>query len=145
MSAHILAAINDLPQLSGTLRHQAQRLALFANNAGTLQRSYASLANDRHVHISTAKRLIARLLEVGIIEKTVLRLSRTRCAQNVYRFAKWVLDLVPKCSSSRMRQPEKEREKSPRAREELSAKGAAWLRTVGLKAEGVFLQWCAGP
>lgn len=113
MSASILAAISRLPQLTGTLRHAAQRLAYFADGTGTLQRSYDYLAQDRHVHISTAKRLIARLIDAKIIEKQVVRLSPTRCARNVYRFTKWVMALVPKRSSSRMRQDQapQEREK----------------------------------
>jgi hypothetical protein len=131
----ILSAVSHLPQLTGTLRHAAQRLAYFADSTGTLQRSYAALANDRHVHISTAKRLIARLIDAKIIEKTVVRLSRTRCARNVYRFTSQVMTLVHKRASSKSRQPNNKGENSSRAREEHLVRQRWALHNLSLTAE----------
>ena len=119
MSRHILAAISHLPQLKGSLRHTAQRLAYYADGTGHVAKSFSYLAADLHVSLSTTKRHIPKLIEQGIIEKTTTRISRWRCGINSYQFAKWVLALLPKrADSGSMSQKQAEREKpSSRARE----------------------------
>lgn len=86
MSAIILASISRLPQLRGSLRDSALRLAFHADGTGKVERAYAWLAKDRHISISTAMRHIARLITMGIIAKRVMRLTFSRCAPNIYTF-----------------------------------------------------------
>jgi hypothetical protein len=121
MSKQILPVIAHLPQLRSSLRDAALRLAFFADSAGVLRKSYTFLAADRHVHVSTAKRLIARLVTENIIEKTVVRLAHNRCAINTYRFTAWVMALVHiRATSSRIRREQaKPNKKDLRAPEEI--------------------------
>ena len=86
MSASILASISRLPQLHGSLRDSALRLAYHADVTGKVERAYAWLAKDRHISVSTAMRHIARLIAMGIIAKRVMRLTFSRCAPNIYTF-----------------------------------------------------------
>lgn len=65
MSRHILAAISHLPQLKGSLRHTAQRLAYYADGTGHVAKSFSYLAADLHVSLSTTKRHIPKLIERG--------------------------------------------------------------------------------
>jgi hypothetical protein len=134
MSKAILAAISHLPQLRGSLRTTAQCLAYYADGTGRVQKAFSYLAKAMHVSLSTAKRHIPRLLELGIIEKTTTRLSRWRCGINSYQFVEWVLALVPKrADGSRTHQEQAKREKSSaRAGEKptLTEAGARWLATL---------------
>jgi hypothetical protein len=146
MSAIILAAISHLPQLRGSLRHTAQRLAYFAGINGRVQKSYSFLAEDLHVSESTTMRHIAKLCAKHIIEKEVRWLASKQCAINVYTFLIGVPLGLHKCDPSRLPEEQAQQEKKNlRVRvKDVSAKGANWLRTVDLNPVGDFLRWCGG-
>ena len=141
MSAVILASISHLPQLRGSLRHTAQRLAYFADGTGKARKSFSFLARDMHVSERTVKRHVARLQAMCVITKDTMRLTLTRYATNVYTFVMGV-DHLHKRTGDRVLPEETQREKSSRAREEVSAKGAAWLRTFDLKPDGPIVSAC---
>ena len=144
MSATILSAISHLPQLRGSLRHTAQRLAYFADGTGKVRKSYSFLAKDMHVSERTVKRHVARLQAMLVITKDTTRLTLQRYATNVYTFL-FGIDHLHKRTGDRLLREEAKREKSSRAREESpTTNGLAWLCTVGLNASGDFLRWCAG-
>jgi len=128
MSATIVAVISHLTQLRGSLRHTAQRLGYYADETGRIEKSFSALAADLHVSVSTPKRHIPRLIEAGILKKDPpRRLSPTRYAVNIYRFTDWVMKLVHKRSSSKVRQPNQQREKtSSRARENPRPEAERW-------------------
>jgi DNA-binding transcriptional ArsR family regulator len=145
MSAHILAAISHLPQLRGSLRHTAQRLAYFADGTAKARKSFSFLAKDMHVSERTVKRHVARLQAMGVIIKDTVRLTVMRYATNVYTFIMGV-DHLHKRTGDRVLPEGAKREKSSRARDEKTPdQRLAWLRTVGLNPDGVFLQGCIGP
>jgi hypothetical protein len=145
MSAAILSAISHLPQLRGSLRHTAQRLAYFAGINGRVQKSYSFLATDLHVSESTPLRHIARLCAEGIISKEVRWLASKQCAINVYTFLVGVPLDLHKCDPGRLPVEQAKREKSPHARKEKPTNdGLAWLRTANLTAESDFLRACRG-
>lgn len=142
MSASILSAISHLPQLRGSLRHTAQRLAYFADGTGKARKSYSFLAKDMHVSERTVKRHVARLQAMCIITKDTLRLTLTRYATNVYTFIIGV-DHLHKRTGDRVLPEEAKREKSSRAREEEhpNARNPVFLRTrLDLKEGSVIWQ-----
>jgi DNA-binding Lrp family transcriptional regulator len=144
MSKHILAAISSLPQLHGSVRHTAQRLAYYADNTGRVQKAHTYLANDMHISERTVYRHVARLQALGVIAIQGLRLSATRCAINVYTF---LLGIPPlhKRAPDTMTSNQAEREKtSSRARKNPRQEADRWWYELYTATHG--LGWGAtGP
>lgn len=133
MSASILAAISQLPQLRGSLRHTAQRLAYFADGTGKARKSFSFLARDMHVSERTVKRHIARLHAMCVITKDTVRLTVMRYATNVYTFVLGV-DHLHKRTGDRVLPEAAKKEKSSRAREaeHPNSRLPSFLTTLGL-------------
>lgn len=131
MSAHILAAISHLPQLHGSLRTTAQRLAYYADGAGRVQKAYSFLANDMHVSVRTVMRHVARLEAMAVIGKRVLRCSASRCAVNLYTFLLGVDPLHKRSRDTVTSEVAKKEKSSTRAGEKptLTEAGARWYAT----------------
>jgi len=86
MSLAIITAIRQLPQLKGALKFTAIELAHRASSAGHVRVAYSYLAQKTGLSVRTIMRHIRRLIDLGIVEKHTTRLSRMRCAINLYVF-----------------------------------------------------------
>jgi hypothetical protein len=85
MSTAILAALRTQTQLQGNTFLIATELAHRMNGSGYGRVSYQFLAWKAHCSRRTAFRQIARLLEMGLISKTVIR-TREGYAWNLYQY-----------------------------------------------------------
>ena len=137
MSAAILSYISHLPQLRGSLRHTAQRLAYFAGINGRVEKSYSFLAEDLHISESTVIRHVRKLCseKFKIIEKQVRWLTSKQCAINVYTFLVGVPLDLHKRDPGRLpeKQARQEGKSFTRAREEHpKARLPSFLRFLGL-------------
>jgi len=86
MSLAIITAIRYLPQLKGALKFTAIELAHRASSAGHVRVAYRYLAQKTGLSVRTIMRHIRRLIDLGIVEKHTTRLTRMRCAINLYVF-----------------------------------------------------------
>jgi len=86
MSLAIITAIRHLPQLKGALKFTAIELAHRASSAGHVRVAYSYLAHQTGLSVRTIMRHIRRLIDLGLVEKHTTRLSRMRCAVNLYVF-----------------------------------------------------------
>ena len=145
MSLHIISAIRSCSQLKGSLKFTAIELAHLASRSGYVRVSYWTLATKTGLCLRTMIRHVHRLVAMGILVKQTVRLTLTRFAVNQYRFLVGAEDLhtraTDKGSSSI---PEEGKNLRVRVKE-LSAKGAAWLRTADLKPDGPIVSACLAP
>jgi hypothetical protein len=111
MSAAILTAICSHPQVKGALRFTALNIAYKCNAAHIGRVAYSYLAKRTGLHVRTIMRHVAKLVELGVLRKTVTRLSSRRCMLNLYEF------IVPKRASDKAR-PIKRSGENPLTREE---------------------------
>jgi len=120
MSAHILAAIRQHPQLKGSLKLTAQEIAHRASSSGFVRISYGYLASKTGLHIRTMIRHVAALEVLGILRKQTMWISARRCAVNLYTL---LVRPLHKCASdkvsSKLPQREREEEKSLSLAEEI--------------------------
>jgi hypothetical protein len=86
MSAYILAAIRQHPQLKGSLKFTALELAHRASRSGHVSLSYRFLGWKTGLHPRTIMRHIARLIALGILRKHRIWRAVRWCAMNSYRF-----------------------------------------------------------
>jgi hypothetical protein len=148
MSLHIIAAVRPLVQLKGSLKFTAIELAHLASRSGYVRVSYWTLATKTGLHIRTMIRHIHQLVARGVIVKQTVRLTLTRFAVNQYRFLVGVEDLHKRSSDRLATQsiPEEKNLVNLRVRvKEVSAKGAALLRSYGLNPAGPILSACLAP
>jgi len=86
MSAPIIAAIRQQRQLKESLLHTAQELAHRASIYGVVRVSYSYLALKCHCARRTVIRHIQRLIDAGILRKSVLWIRGNFCETNSYAF-----------------------------------------------------------
>ena len=86
MSSPIIAALRQQRQLKESLLHTAQELAHRASIYGVVRVSYSYLAEKCHCSRRTVIRHIQRLIDAGIIRKSVLWIRGNYCEVNVYKF-----------------------------------------------------------
>jgi Helix-turn-helix domain len=86
MSAPIITALRKQYQLKESLLHTAQELAHRASIYGVARVSYAYLASKCHCSRRTVMRHIQRLIDQGILAKTVLWIKGNLCEVNTYKF-----------------------------------------------------------
>ena len=127
MALPILAALRQRADLKESLLHTAQELAHLASIYGVVRVSYSYLALKCHCSRRTVIRHIGRLLDLGIVRKTVLWIRGNYCEINTYTFRipwdKRVHTRGSDKTSSTL--PPQEREKSGSVREELADKRKA--------------------
>ena len=86
MSAPIIAALRQQRQLKESLLHTAQEIAHRASIYGVVRVSYSYLALKCHCSRRTVIRHIQRLIDAGIIRKSVLWIRGNYCEVNTYAF-----------------------------------------------------------
>src|SRR5262249_53572096 len=86
MSSPIIAAIRQQRQLKESLLHTAQELAHRASIYGVVRVSYSYLALKCHCSRRTVIRHIQRLIDAGILRKSVLWIRGNFCEVNTYAF-----------------------------------------------------------
>ena len=86
MALPIIAAIRQHPDLKESLLHTAQELAHLASIYGVARVSYGYLAMKCHCSRRTVLRHIQRLIDLGIVRKTVLWIRGNFCEINTYTF-----------------------------------------------------------
>ena len=88
MALPILTALRALrdPHLKESVLHTAQELAHRASIYGVVRVSYSYLALKCHCSRRTVIRHIQRLIDAGILRKSVLWIKGNFCEVNVYRF-----------------------------------------------------------
>src|SRR5262249_25883809 len=86
MSSPIIAAIRQQRQLKESLLHTTQELAHRASIYGVVRVSYSYLALKCHCSRRTVIRHIQRLIDAGIIRKSVLWIRGNYCEVNTYAF-----------------------------------------------------------
>ena len=86
MSAPIIAALRQQRQLKESLLHTAQELAHRASIYGVVRVSYSYLALKCHCSRRTVIRHIQRLIDAGILRKSVLWIRGNYCEINTYAF-----------------------------------------------------------
>ena len=86
MATPIIAALRQRQDLKESLLHTAQELAHRASLYGVVRVSYSYLALKCHCSRRTVIRHIQRLLDAGILRKTVLWIRGNFCEINTYTF-----------------------------------------------------------
>src|SRR6516162_4769441 len=86
MSSPIIAALRQQRQLKESLLHTAQELAHRASIYGVVRVSYSYLAEKCHCSRRTVIRHIQRLIDAGILRKSVLWIRGNYCEVNTYAF-----------------------------------------------------------
>ena len=86
MSSPIIAALRQQRQLKESLLHTAQELAHRASIYGVVRVSYSYLALKCHCSRRTMIRHIQRLIDAGLIRKSVLWIRGNYCEVNTYAF-----------------------------------------------------------
>lgn len=121
MASPIIAAIRQRRDLRESLTHTAQELAHLASIYGVVKVSYSYLAIKCHCSRRTVIRHIQRLLDLGIVRKTVLWIRGNYCEINTYRFQiAWETSRPKGGSDTTSRTlPPQEREKNSSVTEEL--------------------------
>lgn len=133
MATPIIAALRTRTDLKESLLHTAQELAHRASIYGMVRVSYTYLAEKCHCSRRTVIRHIQRLLDLGIVRKTVLWIRGNYCEINTYTFQIAWDTSRPKGGSDKTARtlPLQEREKNISVREELEnqrkALRAGWL------------------
>ena len=122
MASPIIAAIRQRRDLKESLTHTAQELAHRASIYGVVRVSYTYLADKCRCSRRTVIRHIQRLLDLGIIRKTVLWIRGNFCEMNTYTFRIAWETSRPKGGSDKMAStlPRQEREKTVSLHEELA-------------------------
>ena len=121
MATPIIAAIRQRTDLKESLLHTAQELAHRASMYGVVRVSYSYLAQKCHCSRRTVMRHIGRLIDAGIVRKSVLWIRGNYCEMNTYAFLLAWDTSPPRGSSDRVASnlPPPEREKNSSLREEL--------------------------
>ena len=121
MATPIIAAIRQRQDLKEALLHTAQELAHLASIYGVVRVSYSYLAVKCRCSRRTVIRHIQRLLDLGILGKTVLWIRGNCCETNTYTFRiPWDARVRREGSDKTARKlPQQEREKYTSLREEL--------------------------
>lgn len=127
MQTAILHTIRHHAQVQGSLRFTALEMAYRFNTSNICRIAYSYLAKRTGYHVRTIMRHVAKLVELGLIEKTVTRLRYNRCAINLYTYC-GPKEEVPKGASSDRGVPAlNPREKtSSRAREKPRSPEELW-------------------
>ena len=86
MSSPIIAAVRSQRQLKESVLHTAQELAHRASIYGVVRVSYSYLALKCHCARRTVIRHIQRLIDAGILRKSVLWIRGNYCEVNTYAF-----------------------------------------------------------
>lgn len=86
MASPIITALRHRRDLKESLLHTAQELAHLASIYGVARASYAYLALKCHCSRRTVLRHIQRLIDLGIVRKTVLWIRGNYCETNTYTF-----------------------------------------------------------
>ena len=122
MATPIIAAIRQRRDLKESLTHTAQELAHLSSLYGVVRVSYSYLALKCHCSRRTVIRHIQRLIDAGIVRKSVLWIRGNCCEINTYTFRiPWHTSRPTRGSdktSSTL--PRQEREKHSAVREELA-------------------------
>jgi Helix-turn-helix domain len=133
MARPIIAAIRQRTDLKESLLHTAQELAHRASIYGVVRVSYSYLALKCHCSRRTVIRHIQRLIDAGILRKSVLWICGHYCEVNTYAFllswekrpARQGSDIMaPKSPQTRERE---EKYGSMAEKKRLDAKGLAFL------------------
>ena len=121
MASPIIAALRQRTDLKESLLHTAQELAHRASLYGVVRVSYSYLAQKCHCSRRTVIRHIGRLIDAGIVRKSVLWIRGNFCEINTYTFRiPWNTSRPTRGSdktSSTL--PYQEREKNSAVREDL--------------------------
>ena len=122
MATPIITAIRQRHDLKESLLHTAQELAHLASIYGVVRVSYTYLAQKCHCSRRTVLRHIQRLIDAGIVRKTVLWIRGNYCEINTYTFRiAWDKRVRTRGSDKTARTlPPQEREKHSSVREELA-------------------------
>ena len=86
MATPIIAALRHRGDLKESLLHTAQELAHRASLYGVARVSYSYLAQKCHCSRRTVMRHIGRLIDAGIVRKSVLWIRGNYCEVNTYAF-----------------------------------------------------------
>src|SRR5215468_8493527 len=86
MSTPIIAALRQQRQLKESLLHTAQELAHRASIYGVVRVSYSYLALKCHCSRRTIIRHIQRLIDLKLIQKSVIWIKGHFCEVNTYTF-----------------------------------------------------------
>src|SRR5262245_4841899 len=86
MSSPIIAVLRQQRQLKESLLHTAQELAHRASIYGVVRVSYSYLATKCHCSRRTVIRHIQRLIDAGLIRKSILWIRGNCCETNSYAF-----------------------------------------------------------
>jgi hypothetical protein len=86
MALPIITAIRTRTDLKESLLHTAQELAHRASLYGVVRVSYSYLAGKCHCSRRTVIRHIQRLIDAGILRKSVLWIRGNYCEVNTYAF-----------------------------------------------------------
>jgi hypothetical protein len=86
MATPIIAALRQRHDLKESLQHTAQELAHLASIYGVVRVSYTYLADKCRCSRRTIIRHIQRLIDLGILRKTVLWIRGNFCEINTYSF-----------------------------------------------------------
>ena len=86
MATPIIAALRQRRDLKESLLHTAQELAHRASVYGVARVSYNYLARKCHCSRRTVMRHIQRLIDAGIVRKSVLWIRGNCCEVNTYAF-----------------------------------------------------------
>ena len=121
MASPLITAIRQRRDLKESLTHTAQELAHLASIYGVVRVSYSYLAVKCRCSRRTAMRQVQRLLDLGIIGKTVLWIRGNFCEINTYTFRIVWDKRVRRGGSDKTSStlPPQEREKELSLREEL--------------------------
>jgi hypothetical protein len=133
MSSPIIIAIRRQSQLKESLTHTAIELAHRASVYGVARMSYSYLAQKCHCSRRTVIRHVQRLIDLGIIRKSVLWIKGNFCEVNTYAFLiSW--DKRPSQGGSDTTSPkfpqrpeEKEKWGSLEEKKRLDARGLSFL------------------
>lgn len=121
MATPIIAALRQRQDLKESLLHTAQELAHRASLYGVVRVSYSYLALKCHCARRTVIRHIQRLLDLGIVRKSVIWIRGNCCEVNTYTFRiAWDRSRPQGGSDKTARTlPRQEREKNSGVREDL--------------------------
>ena len=120
MASPIIAAIRQRRDLKESLLHTAQELAHRASIYGVVRVSYSYLAQKCHCSRRTVLRHVQRLVDLGIVRKTVLWIRATTARSTRMPSGLPGTALAPGGSDKTTSTlPPQEREKSGALREEL--------------------------
>jgi len=121
MASAIIAALRQRTDLKESVLHTGQELAHRASIYGVVRVSYTYLALKCHCSRRTILRHIQRLIDLGIVRKTVLWIRGNYCEINTYTFRiAWEHPRPTQGSDKTTRTlPPQEREKESSLREEL--------------------------